>query len=271
MINNKYFAIDAHCHIFPDKIAVIATKHTDDFYGLNSDYDGKLSTLLSTSKESGIDRYIVQSVATTPMQVRKINEFIANSVASNPDKLIGMGTMHPASEDLEGDIEHIISLGLHGVKLHPDIQDFKVDDSRCLKIYELCAKNKLPILMHTGDKRYDNSNPNRVLPILKSYPELTLVGAHFGGYSVWEEAAEKLSGMSNFYVDTCSSLFALSKEQTMEIIKKYGTDKVLFGTDYPMWNAKNEIDYLLDLNLSDSDYEKIFALNAMSVYGICKP
>ena len=40
--------------------------------------------------------------------------------------------------------------------------------------------------MHTGDYRYDNSNPNRVLPVLKAYPKLTLIGAHFGGWSVWE-------------------------------------------------------------------------------------
>ena len=56
---------------------------------------------------------------------------------------------------------NLLSLGLLVVKLHPDIQAFKIDDYRCLKIYELCEEKGLPILMHTGDNRYDYSNPNR--------------------------------------------------------------------------------------------------------------
>ena len=46
-------------------------------------------------------------------------------------------------------MDEIISLGLKGVKLHPDMQQFKIDDYRMLKIYELC-EGKLPILIHTG-------------------------------------------------------------------------------------------------------------------------
>ncbi len=269
MIKGKYFAIDAHCHIFPDKIAQAATDSTDDFYKITkSAYDGKVSTLLATSPESGIGRFIVQSVATTPKQVRKINEFIAQSVSAYPDKFIGVGTLHPDSESLKDDVNQIIGLGLHGVKLHPDIQHFKVDDYPCLKIYELCEENGLPILVHAGDNRYDMSNPNRLEPILQIYKNLTVIGAHFGGYSVWEEAAQKLSGYDNLYVDTSSSLFALSKETVKRLILKYGVDRVLFGADYPMWKAKPDIDFLLDLNLSDSDYEKIFSKNAMKVYNI---
>ena len=77
--------------------------------------------------------------------------------------------MHPDSTDIVGDIEHLQELGLRGVKLHPDIQGFKLDDYRCLKIYELCEKKGLPVLLHTGDFRYDFSNPNRVKPILETY------------------------------------------------------------------------------------------------------
>ena len=107
----------------------------------------------------------------------------------HPGRFIGVGTLHPDSADIKGDIEHLVSLGLKGVKLHPDIQGFKIDDYRCLKIYELCEENRLPILMHTGDSRYDYSNPNRLLPVLKIYTELTVIGAHFGGWSIWETAS----------------------------------------------------------------------------------
>ena len=69
------------------------------------------------------------------------------------------------------------------MKLHPDIQAFALDDPRALKIFELCERENVPALLHTGDYRYDYSNPNRLLPVLKAYPSLTVIGAHLGGWS----------------------------------------------------------------------------------------
>ena len=195
----KYKIIDAHCHIYPDKIAQKASDSTSDFYHMPSRLDGKISTLLDMGGKAGIDHFVVQSVATSPKQVSSINKFIADAVANSNGKFTGLGTMHPDSEDIETDFNEILNLGLKGVKLHPDIQQFKIDDYRMLKIYELC-EGRLPILMHTGDSRFDYSNPNRMVPIMDIYKNLTVIGAHFGGWSVWEEATEKLSGYKNFKI-----------------------------------------------------------------------
>ena len=163
----NYNIIDAHCHIYPEKIAQKATDSTDKFYGVtHAPFHGTTKELIEQSEFSGVSKMLVQSVATTEKQVSSINHFIADEVKKYPDKFIGFGTLHPNSSDLEGDINELISLELKGVKLHPDIQNFKIDDYRCLKIYELCEKYHLPILMHTGDSRFDNSNPNRLLPII---------------------------------------------------------------------------------------------------------
>ena len=171
--------------------------------------------------------------------------------------MTGFGAMHPESSDMERDIKELISLGLKGVKLHPDIQGYKTDDYRMLKIYEYCEKYSLPVLIHCGDSRYDYSNPNRIAPILDIYDKLTVIGAHLGGYTVWEEAAHKLSKYRNFYVDTSSSLFALDKKTAEQIINIYDEDKVLFGTDYPMWNPKEELGRFLSLDLSEEKRRKI--------------
>ncbi len=269
MVENKFNVIDAHCHVYPDKIAQKAAGATDRFYNVHGFGDGTVSMLMCEGKKAGIDRFIVQSVATTPKQVSSINRFIASEVEKSEGVLIGLGTLHPDSEDMARDVEEIISLGLHGVKLHPDIQGFKIDDYRCLKIYELCEKHHLPILMHTGDSRYDNSNPNRLIPILEIYTDLIIIGAHFGGWSIWEEASKLLNGIPNLYVD-CSSSFAWlpDDEVVKEIIARYGTDRVLFGTDYPMWSPKTEIDRFLSLDLSDDDKKKILSENAIKVFNI---
>ncbi len=265
--------IDAHCHIYPDKIAAKATAATEVFYGINhTELDGTVSLLIKEGTKAGVSHFVVQSVATTPQQVSSINRFIAETVKKSGGRFTGLGTLHPDSADIKGDIEELISLGLKGVKLHPDIQRFKIDDYRCLKIYENC-EGKLPILIHTGDSRYDYSNTNRLMPILEIYKELTVIGAHFGGWSLWEKATKELSvkKFPNFYVDCSSAFYALSDEKIKELIFDYGDDRVLFGTDYPMWNPRVEVKRFLSLGLSEKTQEKILYKNACKLFGIEMP
>ena len=266
MVDNKYYVIDSHCHIYPEKIASRAIAGTDNFYDVKSHGLGIVENLLEVGDKSGIDHYIVQSVATTPHQVGRINEFIAESVANSNGKMTGLGTLHPDSLDIEGDVRRVIELGLKGVKLHPDIQQFKIDDYRCLKIYELCEKEGLPILMHTGDYRYDFSNPNRLLPVMEIYTGLTVIGAHFGGWSIWEEAAERLSELPNLYVDCSSSLYYISSDTAKKIIETYGVDKVLFGTDYPMWLPEEELERFFKIGLTEDENKQIFSENAKRLF-----
>lgn len=262
------YTIDAHCHIYPEKIAAKAVAGTDNFYGENSVGLGTVSDLVERGMAAGIDHFIVQSVATTPKQVNSINEFIAREVANSGGLMTGLGTLHPDSADMKADVRHLLELGLRGVKLHPDIQAFKIDDYRCLKIYELCEENGLPVLMHTGDNRYDYSNPNRLLPILEIYTNLKVIGAHLGGWSIWEEAVNVYKDMPNFYVDCSSSFPYLKPEMAKNIIRKYGSSKVLFGTDYPMWDAKSELEYLLNLPLEKNEISDILNMNAKRLFGL---
>ncbi len=266
MINQKFYVIDAHCHIYPEKIAERAVAGTDVFYGTKALCRGFVADMLRRAEEAGIDHTLVQSVATAPKQVGSINAFIAEAVEESGGRLTGLGTLHPDSEDQAADVRHLIELGLVGVKLHPDIQKFKIDDYRMLKIFDLCEEAGLPILLHTGDDRYDYSNPNRLKPILEIYRGLTIIGAHFGGWTVWDEAVRELSHFSNFYVDCSSSFPFISREKVKELICGYGAEKVLFGTDYPMWIPKEEIEKLMSLHLSDEEYRMIFSENVRKIF-----
>ena len=267
VLDGKYFVIDAHCHIYPEKIASRAAKNTGDFYGEIPYADGTVDAMLSEGLAAGIDHFVVQSVATTPHQVKSINEFIAVSVAQSDGRMTGLGTLHPDSEDQTADVQHLKELGLHGVKLHPDIQNFKVDDERCMRIYEICQRENLPLLVHTGDHRYDNSNPDRVLDVLKAFSNLIMVGAHFGGWSVWEEATQKLAHCPNLYVDCSSTMMYRDTETVEKMIKAYGADRVLFGTDYPLWSSAEELSSFGKLNLSEEEKRLILSENARKIYG----
>ena len=263
--------IDCHCHVYPDKIALKATKGIFDFYDI-VDFDpnnafGTVADMKSKEAKAGICHQVIFSVATKVSQVESINNFIAGEVEKSGGAFTGLGTLHPESPTLYEDMEGIIRRGLKGVKLHPDVQKFKIDDYRCLKIFEF-FEGKLPVLIHTGDIRFDFSNPNRIAPILDIYENLVVIGAHLGGWSMWKSAADILCKYPNFYVDCSSSLYALPPEEAAKIIREYGADRVVFGTDYPMWNPETELHRFFGLGLTEEENEKILHKNAEKLFDI---
>lgn len=265
--------IDAHAHIFPDKIAEKAAAGIGGFYdGMIMDSGGTLGELLKKGAEAGVDRFIVQSVATVPHQVVSINNFIAESVGNFPDRLIGFGAMHPDFEDVGGEVERIISLGLRGIKLHSDFQDFNIDDEKAYPIYE-AAEGRLPILFHVGDNRSDRSSPERLLKVVKRFPRLTVIGAHLAGWSMWDRGAELFGSyirenpQCGVYTDCSSSLYAMPPEHAAELIRRFGSDRVMWGTDYPMWNAKEELERFAKLPLNDRERGMILSENARRLLG----
>lgn len=259
--------IDCHCHVYPEKIAEKAVESIGAFYDIEMTFDGKYSTLIKSMEKNGVSHGIVFSVATTPHQVHSINSFIAETVRNSGGKLSGLGTLHPDSADIEKDVEEIISLGLKGVKLHPDFQKFRIDSPECDRIYSLC-EGRLPLLLHTGDSRYSFSNPENVVPVLERYRNLTVIGAHFGGWSCWAQAAEALNKYENFYVDCSSTFHWLSCEEVEKLIEIYSADKVLFGTDFPMWDHEKELAEFMKLSISEADREKILYGNAVKVFSL---
>ena len=259
--------IDCHCHIYPDKIAEKAAQGIGKFYNIGMQYDGKATTLYAENVKHGITHSLIFSVATKPQQTQSINNFIAEKVASDRSSFTGLGTLHPDTEELDSDIEHIINLDLRGVKLHPDFQCVALDDKRCYNIFEKC-QGRLPVLLHTGDIRYDYSNPNRLKKVLKDFPNLTVIGAHFGGYSVWDDAVKNLGEFDNFYVDCSSSLAFMSTQKAQSLVDFYGAQKILFGTDFPMWNFGEELLRFNALNLDEEQKSLIFYKNACKLFGI---
>jgi len=260
--------IDSHCHIYPDRVAEKATGSISGFYnGSSVRYGGSLGSLLKAGEDAGVGRFVVQSVAISPAHVETINRFMARAMKESGGRLTALGALHPDGKDIEGDIKLIKELGLKGVKLHADIQKIAINDPRCYKIYEI-LEGGLPVLLHTGDSRFNYSNPDNLIPVLKDFPKLAVVGAHFGGWSVWEEAAEKLTRFEGLYFDTSSTFGFKGVEFVKKLLPKYNPDRVLFGSDFPMWDLKAEIDAFLSLGLTDKQLNKIFYENCARVYGI---
>ena len=118
------------------------------------------------------------------------------------------------------------------------MQRFALNDPKAMKLYELVG-GRVPFLLHTGDYRFSFSNPEQLKPVLEAFPETTFVGAHMGGYTIWKEAARALAGRyDNLYVDISSTFFGVTREEAVSMVRAYGAERVLFGTDFPMWRPQ---------------------------------
>lgn len=237
-----------------------------EFYAISMSGTGSVDALLKSGDEAGVSRFLVQSVATTPQQVASINDFIHRACQTYPDRFVGFGAAHPDLEHPEKEIDRCVKLGLKGIKIHPDVQRFLMDDPVMFPIYE-AIEGRLPILIHCGDYRYEYSHPKRLAHILDEFPKLEVIAAHFGGWSVWDLAMEYLLDR-NCWLDTSSSMAFLGRVRSKEIIRAYGADRIVFGDDFPMWGHKSEVETLLSLDLTDQEYEKIFSGNAKKILGL---
>ena len=255
----RYRIIDAHCHIYPAKIAAKAVTAIGNFYDIKMTGDGTADALIAQGSAIGVEKYVVHSTATTVHQVKSINDYIYGEMTAHPE-FIGFMTLHNEMEDaaIEEAVNLALSRGMKGVKLHPDFQRFNIDDAE--NLYRVTA-GRLPVLLHMGDKRYDYSSPARLARMAEKYPEQIFIGAHFGGYSVWDKV-ECLKDLPNVYFDTSSSLWFLEPSRATDLIRRFGHERYFFGTDFPMWRADEELARFLALDLTEGEREDILYNNA---------
>ena len=253
--------IDFHAHIYPDKIAEKAIFNIGEFYKISMREKGTVTGLL---ENSAIDRFVVFSAAAVSAQVKSINTYIAE-VSGENEKFTGFGTLHPDMTGPEEEINRMIDLGLKGVKFHPDMQCFNIDDRRMMDIYALLSK-RLPVIFHTGDYRYDWSHPSRLANVLDNFPDLTVIAAHFGGWSVYDLALEFFKDRS-CYFDISSSIPYMGKRRAEELIRIYGAERFLFASDYPMWNPVSCLNEFMELKLTTNEQDLILYRNALAILG----
>lgn len=255
--------IDFHTHIYPDAIAGKAADSIRQFYQIDGcGLDGTVNLLLRHGEEAGISRYVVLPVGLKPDHVSQINDFILSQTKLHSE-FIGFGTLHAAMPNLLEETQRILDIGLRGVKMHPDFQRFNIDDERLYPVYEI-LQDKAPLVLHMGDTRYNFSHPIRLRHILEQFPKLTVVAAHFGGYSMQETAYEILKDR-DCYFDITSSIVFMQEGSAEKYIRAYGPDRMVFGTDFPLWDPVTEVKRFLSLKLTPDEIEQIAYKTALHI------
>ena len=281
--NGEVMYIDFHVHAFVDEIAERAVSKLKNTM-LNSNYpnpkmpvtNGTINELIAKLDEWGVDAGVLLPIATKPSQQTSINNWAAQiqldsfnyDKASHKAKLYCYGTVHPNAEDIFEELERIKSLGLKGIKFHPDYQEFFADEDRMFPIYKKCAELNLPVIFHAGldclSMELIHCTPKMGANICSNVPELTFIMAHLGGNSCWDDVEEYLVGR-NVYLDTAFIAGALPDEQILRIIKNHGADKILLASDCPWDSTADEIDLINRLDLSDEEKDMIFYKNALKL------
>lgn len=262
-----YKVFDIHTHTYPEAISEKAVVNLGKFYDFVCQGKGTYAHLESQAEENNVHGYLLFSVATNAHQVEKVNTSIANLAElsrSHGFLTVGFAGMHQDFEDMEGEINRAVSLGMQGVKIHPDIQGVDIDDPRLLKLYEIVA-GRIPVYFHIGDNRaqYRFSEARKLVRVMDMFPKLEVVAAHLGGYKAWEEAIEFLAGRDNVWYDTSSALWAMTPEYADYVVSKLGAEHVMFGTDYPVKNTAEELERFFRLKLTEKEREDILWNNAV--------
>lgn len=255
--------IDIHTHCFPDTLAERAVKTlAAKAEMLTPHTDGTISDLRRSMKEAQVDISVIQNIATKPSQVKAVNDFAINS---KDNRIIPFGSVHPLFEDYRNELKRLAENGIKGIKLHPDYQDFFVDEERMFPIYNEIFEAGLVLLFHAGVDvglpEPVHCTPKRLLSMSKHFKGAEIIAAHMGGFALWDDVREYLTG-SGIYIDTACVFELLDNDEVRNLILSYGSDKVLFGTDSPWYDQKTEISKIKALGLPDNTVNDILGGNS---------
>lgn len=256
--------IDFHVHAFADKIAVRTVESLAKICGEIPCTNGTMADTRRTMGEWGVDGIVLMSIATKPSQHLVCNNWAASQKA--PD-CFPFGSVHPDGEDVLEELERIRELGLYGVKLHPDYQNFFVDEERLYPIYRKCGELGLPVTLHAG---FDplcpdtvHCSPQAAARAAGDNPETTFIFAHMGSNALWDDVEIHMAGKyPNVYLDTALSGSHMEDDQLLRMIRMQGADRVLLASDCPWDSTAVTIRKLEGLPLTQEEKERIFYKNA---------
>jgi len=277
--------IDFHTHVFPPRIKKNRSKYIDSdpcFAILYSKKDVRLATadeLIASMDKAEVDISVIVNIGWTTHELCvETNDYILESMAKYPKRLVGFCTVQPNSyEAALAEVERCAQAGVRGVgELRPDMQLFELGDETVMQpLVEILKKYKLILLTHASEPvghEYPGKGgitPDVLYPFITSFPDLTIVCAHWGGglpfYALMPEVKR---AMSNVFFDTAASPFLYSPQVYNQVIQLVGADKILFGSDYPLLEQSRLLKEIRSLDLPEEAKDLILSGNARRLLDI---
>jgi len=250
--------IDAHTHVWPDKVAHRALSGNGT--GFAHVGDGTRAGLRASMSRSGVDRSIVLGVANNADAVEKVCRF-SSSIAA-PD-IVPLGAVH-VDLPVEDNIRLLRENHLVGIKVHPLYQGFGLDDPRLVERMDAMDPGMIAVV-HVGTggdgKPVPGSTPTLLRDLARAVPHVHVIACHFGGYHHLDEAFDVICG-SGIVVDTSwpPSLALVEPGRVRDFVRRHGADKVVFASDWPTADPAREIQVIADLGLGADETERVLGL-----------
>ena len=271
--------IDFHTHIFPKTMRENREKYFADEPSFELLYRSTKSkivgveTIIDAMDEQGIDKSVVFGF---PWKNSKIysehNDYIMNAVARYPDRLVGLGCFDPADNAAATEVHRCIDGGLSGVGELAFYQS-GLDEAalnQLAPIMEICRRRDLPVLIHTNEPVghiYPGKAPNtlgQIYGLIKRFQDNRIVLAHWGGgiffFHLLKREVKDL--FKNVAVDTAASPFLYDPVIYRHAVDIFGSEKILFGSDFPLLNPSKYFEEMDKAGLSKDQIESICGLNA---------
>ena len=279
-----HMIIDFHTHVVPPGIKERRQKYLGDacFSQLYAEPKAKLATaeeIIAAMDEYKVDRSVILNLGWTNHELCvETNDYILEAIAKYPQRLIGFCVIQPTAGDKAiKELERCAENGARGIgEMRPDVQGFDFKDNPVIKpVIETTIEHNLIFLTHAsepvGHQYFGKGSitPEFIYPLILNCPDLKLVCAHWGGglpfYALMPEV-DKAFG--NVYFDTAATPFLYKPQIFKQVADIAGSDKILFGSDYPLLSPRRIIDQLESVGLSREDRAKILGGNAKKLLSI---
>jgi predicted TIM-barrel fold metal-dependent hydrolase len=274
--------IDFHTHIFPPWLRERRDeyiKRDPCFSLLYSQPKAKIATaeeLLASMDEAGIGLSVVLNVGWVSHELCvKTNDYILDSVSRYPTRLVGFCAIQPRAGDAAiAELERCAKAGAKGIgELRSDVQGFDLTDKTTMKpLVDAALKHDLIFLTHSSEPvGHEYSGKGSITPdilysFITAFPNLKLVCAHWGGglpfYALMPEIAKALA---NVFFDTAATVFLYKPEIFEQMSHAIGSDKILFGTDYPLMHQNRALAQIQSSQLPKEDEARILGANAQEL------
>lgn len=200
------------------------------------------------------------------------NDEVASLVERFPDRFAGIAAVNlfkpmEAVRELRRCIK---GLGFKGLRIVQWLWNLPPTDRRYYPLYAECIDLDVPVCLqvgHTGP--LCPSEPGRPIPYIDEvaleFPELRMVCGHIG-YPWTTEMIAVATKHTNVYIDTSAYIAKRYPTELVDYLKRHGSRKVLFGTNYPMLTAARCLEGFDELGL-DAEVKELFLRgNAQRVF-----
>ncbi len=275
---------DIHAHIFHPRTAAKALARIASV-GFNSVGTGVIDDLLPRAARAGVKRVVAHIAALSGDQVVAANNFalaLLRNQQPEPDRdahseevaplagaaplaenasmprMVPFGSVHPDCLRWPRELDRLEKSGVKGIKLHPNFQNLAFDDPRLFPIMEAVG-TRFILMCHVGCEpplEKNPASPYKLRALIEHFPKARIIAAHMGGYANGTAALDALAGR-DIWLDT-SNTHALALPELRAILKAHPRERILFGSDYPLYDPAEEIPLQQRrLGLSDPEMEAL--------------